>query len=66
MQETPDGMLLSKPHAMLLTNWAEVAEEVSSLGRNNQGLRQKQVDCLLRVRPSHTLRIFACLTVPAH
>eukprot|EP00192_Tetraselmis_astigmatica_P020998 CAMPEP_0117673294 /NCGR_PEP_ID=MMETSP0804-20121206/14393_1 /TAXON_ID=1074897 /ORGANISM="Tetraselmis astigmatica, Strain CCMP880" /LENGTH=265 /DNA_ID=CAMNT_0005482017 /DNA_START=472 /DNA_END=1269 /DNA_ORIENTATION=+ len=51
MQQSAAGMVLSAPQAMLITYWEEISEEVSTLGTGNHGLRQGQVNCLLRVRP---------------
>mmetsp|Transcript_17517 Transcript_17517/g.48899 ORF Transcript_17517/g.48899 Transcript_17517/m.48899 type:complete len:939 (+) Transcript_17517:710-3526(+) len=48
MQQSAAGMVLSAPQAMLITYWEEISEEVSTLGTGNHGLRQGQVNCLLR------------------
>eukprot|EP00192_Tetraselmis_astigmatica_P002113 CAMPEP_0117692678 /NCGR_PEP_ID=MMETSP0804-20121206/26456_1 /TAXON_ID=1074897 /ORGANISM="Tetraselmis astigmatica, Strain CCMP880" /LENGTH=1011 /DNA_ID=CAMNT_0005506143 /DNA_START=169 /DNA_END=3205 /DNA_ORIENTATION=- len=48
MQDTAAGMFLSKPRAMLITNWEDVAGEISSLSHGYHPLRQGHVDCLLR------------------
>ena len=49
MQDMPDGMVLSEPRGMLLTDWNEVAAEVATVPHDHTTLMPGHIDCFLRV-----------------